>query len=66
MGRSRKKGERLPTFQAVIANRQTKWKKLRIKNWYGERNRIVELVSGKGVWYHASKEAVPIRSRDSA
>jgi len=61
MGRSRKKGERLPTLQAVIANPQTKWKKLRIKNWYGERNRIVEMVSGKGVWYHASKEAVPIR-----
>ncbi len=48
MGRSRKKGERLPTLQAVIANPQTKWKKLRIKNWYGERNRIVEMVSGKG------------------
>jgi hypothetical protein len=61
MGRSRKKGERLPTLQAVIANPQTKWKKLRIKNWYGERNRIVEMVSGKGVWYHVGKEAVPIR-----
>ncbi len=61
MGRSRKKGERLPTLQTVIANPQTKWKKLRIKNWYGERNRIVEMVSGKGVWYHVGKEAVPIR-----
>ena len=61
MGRPRKKGIRLPTLQAVIGNRQTKWKRLRMKNWYGERNRQVEIVSGKCVWYHASKQAVPIR-----
>jgi len=61
MGRTRKKGKRLPTRQAVIDNRQTKWKRLRMKNWYGERNRQVEIVSGKCVWYHASKQAVPIR-----
>jgi len=61
MGRSRKKGKRLPTLQAVIANPKTKWKRLPIKNWYGERNRQIEIVSGKCVWYHASKEAVPIR-----
>ena len=61
LGRTRKKGARLPSLQAVIANPQTKWKKLRIKNWYGERNRSIEIVSGKCVWYHASKQAVPIR-----
>ncbi len=61
MGRSRKKGKRLPTLSAVIANPQTKWKRLPIKNWYGERNRSIEIVSGKCVWYHASKEAVPVR-----
>ena len=61
MGRSRKKGKRLPTLQAVIANPKTKWKRLPIKNWYGERNRQIEIVSGKCVWYHVGKEAVPIR-----
>jgi len=61
MGRSRKKGKRLPTLQAIIANPKTKWKRLPIKNWYGEQNRQIEIVSGKCVWYHASKEAVPIR-----
>jgi len=61
MGRTRKKGKRLPTLQAVIGNPKTKWKRLPIKNWYGERNRQVEIKSGKCVWYHASKEAVPIR-----
>jgi hypothetical protein len=61
MGRPRKKGIRLPTLQAVIDNRQTKWKRVIIKHWYGEENRLIEIVSGKCVWYHTGKEAVPIR-----
>ena len=61
LGRGRKKGKRLPTLQAVIANRQTKWKSVTTKNWYGEKNRRIEIASGKCVWYHVGKEAVPIR-----
>jgi len=61
MGRPRKKGIRLPTLQAVIDNPQTKWKRVIIKHWYGEENREIEIVSGKCVWYHVGKEAVPIR-----
>ena len=61
LGRSRKKGTRLPTLAAVIADPQTKWKRLRMKNWYGERHRAIEIKSGKCVWYHTGKEAVPIR-----
>lgn len=61
MGRPRKKGVRLPTLQAIIDNPKTKWKRLKIKRWYGEENREIEIVSGKCVWYHVGKEAVPIR-----
>ena len=61
MGRPRKKGKRLPTLQSLIANPETKWKTIRIDNWYGEKNRKIEIVSGKCVWYHVGKEAVPIR-----
>lgn len=61
LGRPRKKGIRLPTLQARVDNPKTKWKRLRIKNWYGEKNRVVEIVSGKCVWYHVGKKAVPIR-----
>jgi hypothetical protein len=61
IGRPRKKGKRLPTLQAVIDNPKTKWKTIRIGNWYGEKNRKIEIVSGKCVWYHVGKEAVPIR-----
>ena len=61
IGRPRKKGKRLPTLQAVMANRKTKWKTVTIGNWYGEKRRRIEMVSGKCVWYHVGKEAVPIR-----
>jgi len=61
MGRPRKKGIRLPTLQAVIDNPKTKWKPVIISNWYGEENREIEIASGKCVWYHVGKQAVPIR-----
>jgi len=61
MRRPRKKGARLPTLQAVIDNPKTKWKRVIIGRWYGEKNREIEIVSGKCVWYHVGKEAVPIR-----
>ena len=41
--------------------RRHAWKRVIIKHWYGEENREIEIVSGKCVWYHASKQAVPIR-----
>jgi hypothetical protein len=61
LGRGRKKGKRLPTLQAIIGNPNTKWKMVTIKQWYGEAKRKIEIVSGKCVWYHVGKEAVPIR-----
>jgi hypothetical protein len=41
MGRPRKKGLRLPTLQAIIDNPKTKWKRLQIKHWYGEKAREI-------------------------
>ena len=61
IGRPRKKGKRLPTLQALLDDPKTKWKTITIGNWYGEKNRKIEVVSGKCVWYHVGKEAVPIR-----
>ena len=61
IGRPRKKGIRLPTLQAVIDNPKTKWKRITVKRWYSEENRTIEITSGKCVWYHVGKQAVPIR-----
>lgn len=59
LGRTRKKGKRLPTLKSLSEDSQTIWKKV-VVNWYGTEKEI-ELVSGTCVWFHIGKEAVPIR-----
>jgi hypothetical protein len=61
MGRPRKKGKRLPTLKQVAAAPQTRWQPVRVRAWYGEGERPVEVISGTCVWYHTGKPAVPIR-----
>src|SRR5215216_4888030 len=61
VGRPRKTGRRLPTLQAVVSDPKTRWQKLAVKNWYGESERVVEVVSATCVWYHRGLTPVPIR-----
>jgi len=61
MGRPRKKGRRLPTLQEVAKKGRTKWHKVTVRGWYGEPERVVEVVSQTCVWYHSGMPAVPIR-----
>jgi len=60
-GRPRKKGQRLPTLEQVLADPQTQWCRVTIPQWYGEGQRMLEIVSGTAVWYHNGMPAVPIR-----
>ena len=60
MGRPRKKGKRLPTLKQVASDPKTRWQQLRVRAWYGEGERLVEVVSGICVWYHTGMPAVPI------
>ena len=60
-GRPRKKGKRLPTLETIAADPSTQWQKVTVPNWYGQRNREVEIVSDTAVWYHSGKPVVPIR-----
>jgi hypothetical protein len=59
VGRPRKKGKRLPNLTEVSKNPETIWQKV-VVNWYGVECQI-EITSGKCVWFHIGKEAVPIR-----
>jgi hypothetical protein len=61
MGRPRKKGKRLPTLQVVASDRRTRWQRVKVKGWYGEGERVVEVVSATCVWYHTGLPAVPLR-----
>ena len=61
MGRPRKKGQRLPTLAARLADPATAWAAVTVANWYGEGARIVEVASDTAVWYHTGLPPVPIR-----
>jgi hypothetical protein len=61
IGRPRKKGERLPNLSVVAGDPTTVWKPTTIANWYGEREREVEIASQTAVWYSTGLFAVPLR-----
>jgi hypothetical protein len=60
-GRPRKKGKRLPTLETVAEDKRTRWKRLTVQEWYGEKKRKIEITSGTAVWSHSGKPALPIR-----
>ena len=61
VGRPRKKGKRLPTLETVLDDEQTIWQPLIVQEWYGEKQREIEIVSNTAVWYHSGKPPLPIR-----
>lgn len=61
MGRPRLKGRRLPKFAAVLANPRTVWLPIHVTEWYGGRQRELEIVSDTAVWYHSGLPPAPIR-----
>jgi hypothetical protein len=61
IGRPRLKGERLPNLSVVAEDPTTVWKPTTIANWYGEREREVEIASETAVWYSTGLFAVPVR-----
>jgi hypothetical protein len=61
MGRPRLKGERLPNLSAVAEDPATDWTPMTLAHWYGEGERVVEVVSETAVWYSTGLPAVPLR-----
>jgi len=59
-GRPRKKGQRLPTLEAVLNSAQTVWQTVTV-TWYDQHPRTMEIVSHTAVWYHPGKPPVPLR-----
>ena len=61
LGRPRKKGQRLPTLETVAEDKHTRWKRLTVQQWYGEKKRRIEITSKTAVWYHSGQPPLPIR-----
>jgi hypothetical protein len=60
-GRPRKKGKRLPTLQQYLHGEESTWQKIVVSEWYGKKQRVLEIASATAVWYHSGKPVVPIR-----
>lgn len=60
-GRPRKKGQRVPTLEQVLADPNTHWHSLTVSRWYGEVNRTVEIASATAVWFHNGMPPVALR-----
>ncbi len=60
-GRPRKKGNRLPTLQSYLQDEQLPWQKIVVSQWYGKKQRVLEVASATAVWYHSGKPVLPIR-----
>jgi len=61
IGRPRLKGERLPNLSVVTQDPATAWRTITVANWYGAKERVVEVVSARAVWYSTGLPAVPLR-----
>jgi hypothetical protein len=61
MGRPRKKGQRLPTLQKIATDKHTRWKRLKVQDWYGEKKRDIQITSQTAVWFHNGQPPLPIR-----
>ena len=59
-GRSRLKGQRLPTLARRLKQPHTRWQGCRL-TWYGGQIRRLQLATGTAVWYHSGKPPVAIR-----
>jgi hypothetical protein len=44
-----------------LANPATQWATATVRGWYGERERVVQLVLATTVWYHSGMPPLPMR-----
>jgi hypothetical protein len=61
VGRPRTKGARLPNLSDVLVDGATCWQRLAAPEWYGGRERVVEICPAAAVRRHAGLPVVPIR-----
>jgi DDE superfamily endonuclease len=60
-GRPRRTGARLPALAQRLTRQSALWQPAVITGWYGEPERLVEITSDTGVWYHTGMPVVPLR-----
>lgn len=61
VGRPPIKGERQPSLQQVMEDKNTKWQKVKFSRWYSYKDKTLEITSGTAIWYRGGKPIVPHR-----
>jgi hypothetical protein len=61
MGRTRRKGKRLPKLSERLQDPTTTWQSVVLPGWYGNTERQLDYTTGTAVWYHTGKPVVPLR-----
>ncbi|MDO1451638.1 transposase [Rhodocytophaga aerolata] len=61
VGRSRKKGKRLPTLTQVAQQADTEWQRIVFSHWYGHKEKCMQVATGRALWYHSGKPPVAIQ-----
>ncbi len=60
-GPNRLKGQRQPTLQQRFTDPATVWRTLTIAQWYGEKNKAVNVSTGTAIWYHSGMPSVQMK-----
>lgn len=59
-GRPRVVGERLPSLETLVTDKNQKWIRLKAP-WYSGRSKDLDVLTGTCLWYHNTVGGVPIR-----
>jgi len=60
-GRPPQKGARQISLHQRLADKKTKWQQIKFSQWYGEKDKVMEITSGTAMWYRAGKPINSIR-----
>lgn len=60
-GRPPQKGKRLPNLEQRLEDRHTEWQNVCFAKWYGQTKKVMQITSGKALWYRAGKALIPLR-----
>ena len=58
-GRSRLKGDRLPSLKSVLDSKKTVWTRVVVSQWYNAQQRTLLTATGTALWYKAGVAPVP-------
>jgi hypothetical protein len=59
-GRPRVTGRRQPTLVQRLADPTSRWRRVVVSHWYGEGERVLDVLTGTAVWDHPGRR-VPVR-----